>query len=108
MDDLQHKLCSALEISKDCGVEVQHRMVQSAESPMLFYLHHKGNLNIFGGGGESVLFNKPSHLPQTGSKSECDLNLTVMRFEPLDDIFLLLDSEAQRITQSDLSKVLQS
>lgn len=96
MDDLQHKLCSALEISKDCGVEVQHRMVQSAESPMLFYLHHKGNLNI------------PSHLPQTGSKSECDLNLTVMRFEPLDDIFLLLDSEAQRITQSDLSKVLQS
>lgn len=31
-----------------------------------------------------------------------------MRFEPLDDIFLLLDSEAQRITQSDLSKVLQS
>lgn len=108
MDDLQHKLCSALEISKDCGVEVQHRMVQSAESPMLFYLHHKGNLNIFGGGGGSALFNKPSHLPQTGSKSECDLNLTVMRFEPLDDIFLLLDSEAQRITQSDLSKVLQS
>lgn len=106
MDDLQHKLCSALEICKDCGVEVQHRMGDSADCTTLFYLHHKGNLNIFG--GKSALFNKPSHLPQTGSKSVCDLNLTVMRVEPLDDIFLLLDSEAQRITQSDLSKVLQS
>lgn len=106
MDDLQHKLCSALEISKNCGVAVQHRMGDSADCTMLFCLHHKGNLNIFR--GKSALFNKPSHLPQTGSQSVCDLNLTVVRVEPLDDIFLLLDSEAQRITQSDLSKVLQS
>lgn len=69
MDDLQHKLCSALEISKDCGVEVQHRMVQSAESPMLFYLHHKGNLNIFGGGG--VLINH--HISH-----KLDLNLSAI------------------------------
>lgn len=101
MDDLQHKLCSALEISKDCGVEVQHRMGDSADCTMLFYLHYKGNLNIFGGGNQRFLINH--HISH-----KLDLNLTVMRVEPLDDIFLLLDSEAQRITQSDLSKVLQS
>lgn len=72
MDDLQHKLCSALEISKDCGVEVQHRMVQSAESPMLFYLHHKGNLNIFrGGGNQRFLINH--HISH-----KLDLNLSAI------------------------------